>query len=199
MAANSRLTIMGEYSTYNDTDLLTLLREERDQRAYSEIYNRYWAMLFRHGRKMLQDEDDALDVVQDVFTMLWVKSEELQITTSLSSYLYSSVRHSILNLIKRSKIRDTYLNSLEEFLDKGEFVTDNQVRYKEFAGQIEGEINNLPPKMREVFQLSRKLGLSYNQIAIELNISEETVRKQMFRALKKLRLKLGPHLFSMLW
>ena len=188
---------MREYSSYNDNQLLTLLKD-RDRRAYSEIYNRYWALLFRHGRKMLRDEDEALDVVQDVFTMLWVRSEELQINTSLSSYLYSSVRNNILNLIKRSKVRDTYLNSLEDFLDKGEFVTDNAVRYKEFAGQIEEEINKLPPRMREVFQLSRKLGLSYNQIAFELNISDETVRKQMHLALKRLRLKLGPHLFSLL-
>lgn len=188
---------MRDYSSFNDRDLLALLRQ-KDRGAYSEIYNRYWAMLFRHGRKMLQDEDEALDVVQDVFTMLWVKSEELQVHSSLSAYLYTSVRHQILNLFKRSKIKDTYLNSLEEFMSKGEFVTDDQVRYNELAMQIEGEINRLPPRMREVFQLSRNLGLSYNQIAVDLNISDETVRKQMHLALKRLRLRLGPYLFSLL-
>jgi RNA polymerase sigma-70 factor (family 1) len=189
---------MSVYSAYSDQEL-TALMQEGDRTAYTEVYNRYWALLFRHGRKMLQDENEALDVVQDVFTMLWTKARELEVNVSLSSFLYSAVRNQILNMIKHSKIRDRYLNSIELFLDKGAFVTDDQVRYKEFAETIEAEIAKLPPKMRQVFEMSRKLGLSYNQIAVELNISDETVRKQMHRALKQLRLKLGPHLFSFLF
>jgi len=188
---------MPDYQTYTDAELVSRLRSG-DRAAYTEIYNRYWAVLFRHGRKMLQNEDEALDVVHDIFAMLWNKATEIEIQVSLSSFLYSAVRNSILNLMKRSKIRDTYLNSLESFIDKGEFVTDDQMRYKEFAQTIESEIAKLPPKMRQVFEMSRKLGLSYSQIASEMYISDETVRKQMHRALKQLRLKLGPHLFSLL-
>lgn len=188
---------MPDYQTHTDAELVFRLRSG-DRAAYTEIYNRYWPVLFRHGRKMLKNEDEVLDVVHDVFTMLWNKATEIEIQVSLSSFLYSAVRNSILNLMKRSKIRETYLTSLTNFMDKGEFVTDNQVRYKEFAGTIEAEIAKLPPKMRQVFEMSRKLGLSYTQIANELNISDETVRKQMHRALKQLRLKLGPYLFAML-
>lgn len=186
------------HSTSSDVELAALLKKG-DRSAYTEIYNRYWLLLFRHARKMLQDEDEAIDAVQDVFTMLWTKAGILDVNVSLSSFLYTSVRNNILNLIKRSKIRDRYLDSIEAFLDKGEFVTDNEIRYKEFSATIETEISKLPPKMRQVFEMSRKLGLSYSQIAAELQISDETVRKQMYRALKQLRAKLDPHLFSLIF
>lgn len=188
---------MAVYGTLSDQELTALMREG-DRLAYTELYHRYWPLLYRHARKMLQDQDDALDVVQDVFTSLWLKSAELEISMALSSYLYSAVRNAVLNFIKRSKLKNTYLDSLADFLEKGEFVTDEQVRYNEFAATIEAEINKLPPKMREIFILSRNLGLSYSQIAAQLNISDETVRKQMYRALKQLRLRLGPQLFTLI-
>lgn len=186
------------YSALSDNELSQLL-QQLDRAAYTEIYNRYWMLLFRHGRKMLQDDEEALDVVQEVFTMLWAKATEMPINTSLSSFLYTAVRNDILNLMRRGKVKEKYMVSLGNFLDNGSYVTDEQIRYKEFAATIEQEIAKLPPKMKQIFEMSRNLGLSYSQIAQEMDISDETVRKQMHRALKKLRVSLGPHLYSLIF
>lgn len=181
---------MFKYNGLSDSELIGLLRSG-DHAAYTEIYQRYWPILFRHARKMLRDDDEATDVIQEVFTAFWSKSAELILTVSLSSYLYSSTRNKVIDLVNRNKLKNNYLGSLQAFIDKGEFITDNAVREHELSNQIESEIARLPKKMREIFELSRKKNLSYKQIADEIEISEGTVKKQISNAIKILKMKLG--------
>lgn len=187
---------MSFYKTQDDIKLVGLLKKG-DELAFNEIYLRYWPLLFRHARRMLHDEDEALDIVQDIFTNLWTKSEDLFFTTSLSAYLYTSVRNKTINVINKGKLHKNYVNSLQEFINKGTYETDDQIRYNEFATRIENEVNNLPPKMREIFKLRKDQGLSYKQIAQQLNLADETVKKQVYRALKTLRARLSAFLFSL--
>lgn len=179
------------YSKHTDSDLVSLLNIG-DELAYTEIYNRYWAMLYSHARRMLRDDDEAMDVVQDIFTTLWRKASEINFTTSLKSYLYSSVRNQTLNHINRGKLRNNYLDSLIDFIEKGSTETDDQVIFNEFVRQVEKEVNNLPPKMRDIFHLSRNEGLSHKEIAEKLDITDHAVKKSINRTLKLLRVKFSP-------
>jgi RNA polymerase sigma factor (sigma-70 family) len=88
------------------------------------------------------------------------------------------------------KIRANYTKSFQDFLDEGEYITDNYIREKEFSQIIEKEIAALPDKMRQVFELSRRQNLSRKEIAEKLNLSEKTVKNQITNALKILRGKL---------
>ena len=182
---------MANYSAYADEELMDLLWSS-DHSAYAEIYQRYWAPLYRHARKMLQNEEEARDVIQDVFVMLWSKREELDLSVSLSAYLYTTVRNKILNSFKRSKVEDNHLNALKAFINQGENITDYLVRERTLSEIIEHEITLLPERMRQVFELKRKNNFSYKEIAEEMNISDLTVKTQMNKAIKNLRLKLGP-------
>lgn len=181
---------MDLFDELRDQELLALFRNG-EQKAYQVIYKRYWALLFRHARRILQNDEEAKDVVQDIFTMLWMKGPILFVDTTLSAFLYSSLRNKILDLIDRNKVRVDYAASLSSFIDHGELTTDNLIREKELSAAIEKEISFLPEKMREVFELSRKSHLSYREIAEKMNITDNTVKKQMNNALKLLRLKLG--------
>lgn len=178
------------YLQLSDAELTDLLRGGNSH-AYSEIYNRYNKLLFIHAFKMLHDEEEAKDVVQELFTVLWNKRLQLSITGTLSSYLYTATRNRILDSIAHKKVQTQYLNSLQEFLMQGVFITDHHLRESDLAELIEKEIAALPPKMREVFELSRKKHLSHKEIAAELGISETTVKKQVNNAIKILRLKLN--------
>lgn len=181
---------MAALNALSDTELLRLLKEG-DQSAFSQIYDRYWAVLYRYARRLLQDDQSAQDVVQDIFVMLWSKSVDLEVKTSLSSFLYASVRNKILKLFERDKVHSKYLVSLEDFIAKGTNITDDTLRERELAARIELEVGLLPTKMREIFLLSRTEHLSYKEIAEQLDISEHTVKKQVHNATKALRLKLG--------
>jgi len=181
---------MVKYNGLSDSELSDLLKSG-DHAAYTEIYRRYWAILFGHARRMLRDDDEATDVVQDVFTFLWAKCSEVVFTGSISSYLYSSTRNKIIDLVNRNKLKANYLISLEDFINKGDFITDNAVREHELSKQIENEISRLPEKMRQIFELSRKRNLTYKEIADEVEIAEGTVKKQISNAIKILKTKLG--------
>ncbi|WP_285057475.1 RNA polymerase sigma factor [Pedobacter ginsengisoli] len=184
------LNIMAAYSSYTDAELIALLKSG-DRAAFSEVYQRYWPLLFRHARKLLQEDEGAKDVVQDVFISLWAAVFGFNEDTALSAYLYASTRNKILNMFRRNKVAAAHLESLGKFMDQGTNVTDHLVREHMLAKQIEDEIANLPARMREVFELKRKHNLSYKEIATMMNISELTVKTQMNKAIGTLRGKLG--------
>jgi RNA polymerase sigma-70 factor (ECF subfamily) len=177
------------YSTLNDSTLIECLLKG-DELAFAEIYSRYKTVLFLHARRMLQDDEQARDVVQEIFTTIWIKKEELKVITSLKSYLFTSVKHKILNLLLHQKHVEKHMQAMLGVYNAGSFVTDLAVQEKEMAQLIEAEIQNLPARMREVFILSRREELSNKEIAQRMGIAEETVKKQIVYALKILRVKL---------
>lgn len=184
---------MVDYSTLKDYQLLEHL-QGRNHAAYTEIYRRYWHVLFLHSYKILQDEHAAQDVIQDLFTQLWNK-EELGIETSLKAYLYRMSRNLTLNAINREKQKDRYLDSLALYMNQDHCITEDEVRYRELASQIEQGVQMLPPKMKTIFTMSRNEGISHNDIAFELGVSVNTVKSTINRALKVLRSKVTTFLF----
>jgi len=80
------------YRNLADDELLKKLRVG-DHTAYEGIYRRYWAMLFRHAQKILSSDEDARDLIQDLFENLWKRAADIAIESSVSSYLYGMVRY----------------------------------------------------------------------------------------------------------
>ena len=180
---------MNFYQKHSDSALLALISED-DELAFAEIYQRYKGVLFLHAYRILGNEEEAKDVLQELFATLWTKRGTIVLKNNMSAYLYSAIRNRIFDLIAHKKVEEKYIDSLAHFIEEGECVTDQQVREKELGELIEKEIALLPPKMREVFLLSRKENLSYKEIASELRISDKTVKKQVNNALNILREKL---------
>ena len=189
---------MDNYKTYSDVELLALCKAG-DETGFSEIYDRYWAVLYRHAYKLLKEKPTAQDVVQEVFVTLWDKIPNLELQGSLSSYLYTTVRNKILNMIQKEKIHERYITSFGHFIERSETVTDHRIREQMLRERIEREVAHLPTKMRHVFELSRTQHLSYKEIAQELNLSDKTVKKQVSNAIKILRLKLSGFISLAIW
>ncbi|SMD10419.1 RNA polymerase sigma factor [Pedobacter nyackensis] len=181
---------MKDYSELTDQMLGQLILRQ-DKLAYTEIYKRYWSLLYQHARRMLQNDEEAKNVVQDVFLMLWSRAPGLELSGSLASYLYAAVRNKILNIFRKNKIANEHLASLEAFVDQGENITDYQIRERELSQIIEKEIARLPERMQQVFLMKRNENLSYKEIATAMGTTELTVKTQMTNALKVLRKKLG--------
>lgn len=181
---------MQRKTTWNDQLLIERLKQG-DEVAFARLYDRYWPILFQQAHRLLRDEDEIKDVLQDTFTALWEKANTLEPTVSLAAYLHAGVRNRILNQLLRGKVKDKYLASLVHFSTQVATPADFAIREKQLAQQIEDELDRLPDKMREVFELSRKDRLSYHEIGRKLHISQNTVKKQISNALRQLRLKLG--------
>jgi len=184
------LTIMTiNYSQLTDTELVDKLNQY-DKRAFEEVYNRYWLALYNHARRMLKNDDEAADLVQDIFSSVLDKMGTLTFHTTLAAYLFQAIRFRIINLFYREQVRHKYLQSLRAYFDRDETQADDMLRAKEMTELIEREIAALPPKMREVFELSKKAYLSNREIAEIVNISEATVKKHLVVALRRLRARL---------
>lgn len=169
-----------------DTELTSRLRDG-DERAFAEIYGRYWEVLFRHALRILQDREQAQDAVQDVFAALWARHAELDPGARLSAFLYRSVRNRVFDLLDRSKVKEAYLATVVDVARAGQWSVDEQLREKELADILARELADMPAGMRRVFELSREDGLSYKEIAERLHISENTVKVQVSKALRLLR------------
>lgn len=177
----------------NDYELLSLFKAGNEN-AFKLIYERYWQLLYIAACKILKDEDEAKDIVQDVFISFFNKGAALEINVSISVYLYSAVRYKVFDYISRKKVRNHYIDSVDQFIAVGNYGTDSALIEKEINAEIEKEIQNLPQKMKEIFELSRKDQLSHREIADLLDISDKTVKKQINNAIKLIKPKVLNHL-----
>ncbi len=183
---------MLDYSAHSDQEVLEMLKAG-DQLAFNEIYKRYSMQLFYQVNQMLRDEDTSKDIVQELFISLWDKSSNINLGANLAGYLYVAARNRVLKQIQKGKVRNDYVASIAKYATEVSTEMMDTIDEKQLSIIIEREISLLPPKMKEVFELSRKGNFSHKEIAEQLGISDKTVKKQVNKALKILRIKIGPH------
>jgi DNA-directed RNA polymerase specialized sigma24 family protein len=123
------------YKHHNDHELTDLLKSG-DQLAYAEIYHRYHATLYIHAFKRLQLREECRDLVHELFTTLWIKREEITFKTTLSGYLYTSVRNKIFDLLAKQKLKKSYTQSIQDFAETGFITTDYLVRQNQLKAII---------------------------------------------------------------
>lgn len=170
----------------SDRQLLKAFQEGSVE-AFETIHGRYFSKLYTHAFKMLGSAEDAQDVVQEVFITLWVKRDAIHFHTGLTGYLFTAVRNRVLNLIEHQKTYQHHLDALAAFLDETPIPLTNATDQELLFQLFEAEIDHLPRKMRQIFELRRKDELSYAQIADQLSLSDHTVKKQISNAIKILR------------
>lgn len=181
---------MSAYNKYSDSELAELFRSG-DDAAFKEIYVRYDKLLYIFAVKKLEDEGEAMDVVQDVFVWVLNNREKFAVKTALSSYLYKSVLNKIFDIFRHQKTIRKYITQGDYFIDVDSNETDYLIRERDIRDLIDKEIAAMPPRMREVYELKHKQNIDAKQIAQQLEISEHTVNVHLQRSLKLLKGKLG--------
>ena len=189
---------MLDYSLQSDKCLIKHITEQ-DQEAFTVLYNRYWSKLFLHACHILDDDDAAQDIVQEIFTWIWQYSQQIGHIESVSGYMYKTTRNKVLDRIKHEKIKQLKLPEISENLKTTNYSLDDEIYSKELAAIIDSEILKMPEKMRTVFELSRQENLTHKMIADQMGISEQTVRKHVQKALRILRTRLQVSLPTLLW
>lgn len=181
------------YRNFSDHQLASLLIRH-DHAAFTEIFNRYNTLLYLHAYNKLRNDHEARDVVQELFIKLWDKRESVNDKHNLSGYLYRSVMNLIFNHLKHKKVVSVYAREFGKMPNNYEGA-DFLVREKQLAEYIAIEIENLPPRMRAVFNLRHREQMSNKEVAEQLQIAESTVADQMKKALKILRGRMGTYFF----
>lgn len=182
---------MMNYAAQDDASLLRLMKAD-DQDAFTALYNKYWYPLLTYVMKAVRIHSEAEDIVQELFTSLWKRRASLDVQASLSTYLFNSARYMAIRSIEKHINRSNYLQRLSDEQDHGGVPSpETLLHMRNMEAEFEQAIRSLPDKMREIFNLSRQQQLSYKEIALQLGISEETVRKQISNALQRLRNQVG--------
>jgi RNA polymerase sigma-70 factor (family 1) len=187
---------MSDYTKYSDAELAGLFRDG-DDAAFKEIYTRYNKLLFIFAAKKLDDQDEAMDVVQDVFVWVLNNRDKFALRTLLSSYLYKSVLNKIFDIFRHQKTIRKYIDQGDYFIDVDSHETDYLIREKDIAAMIDKEIAAMPPRMREIYELHYKQHLTATEIAGQMGISENTVKVQLQRGLKHMRDNLGILIYAL--
>ena len=167
---------MREYFLASEGELINWLKSS-DEKAFTEIYNRYWERLLAIGYYHTQNKQAAEDVVHEVMMSLWMRKDQLQIQ-SLNAYLGTAVKFAVFKSIVREKRRHQILEEKEhtEALDA-----------KFLEAYLKGVVEQLPEKARMVFHYSRNEQLSVRAIAHKLDLSPKAVEYHITKALKNLR------------
>ena len=167
-----------------------------DQKAFNKLYDFYWEHLFIYVARIVGNDTDAEDIVQEVFVTLWKIREKLDHVNSLKAYLIIIARNRALKHMLDCRNKQSYMDSFAGFLECHENTTEQAISSNELSSLIDAEISLLPSKMQEIFILSRKESLSHKEIARQLDISHLTVKKQISNSIKYLKLKLGNEYLS---
>lgn len=162
-----------------------------NERAFYELYKRYNTLLLIYANRKLADKEEAKDVVQEVFVRFWDQRANLAADLSVSAYLYKAVLNKVLNIYRHKDVLQRFETEQINYASTSANDTDFLIREKEIKAMIDQEIEAMPPRMREIYQLKKQYFLSTKAIAEKLALSEHTVSTQLKRAAKLLKDKFG--------
>jgi len=169
---------------------------------FEQVFRKYHDSLFLYAHKFVADESVALDIVQDVFTLVWEKEKQQLGDEHLKAYLFSAVRNQSLNYLKHQKIvrkHQQQHQSLESEMEIRYYESgEKSLIQKENLDQIYEAVNSLSDINREIIELSRFEGLKNKEIADRLQLPVRTVETRIFRALNELRKKLSEKVIRIL-
>lgn len=166
------------------------------KKTYVSLFEKHYSNLMFYATRFV-DEDEAEDIIQDVFFELWNRRDKVEFGENIKSFLYRSVYTKALNVIKHKTIVENYnaeevllQNSRLEFYQPDNTDVIRRIESLELRKEIYSAINSLPEKCREIFKLSYIYNHTNKEISEILGISLRTVEAHMYKALKFLRDKL---------
>jgi RNA polymerase sigma-70 factor (ECF subfamily) len=173
--------------------------QQGNMAVFEQVFRNYYERLCNYANTIVNDMDEAEEIVQATFMGLWEKRAQVKIHTALKSYLYQSVHNSCLNHLDHMKVRKAHH---EYSMHHSEVASDAGAQLaiaNELETEIERAISSLPPQCQTVFRLSRFEGLSYAEIAQQLSISVKTIENHMGKALRIMREQLKDYLPLLMW
>lgn len=172
-------------STYDSNENLVKGLMAGEEIAYACLVEKYHHSLCVYADSLINDSAGAEDIVQNVLIRVWEKRKKLRTEHSIKSFLYRSVYNEFIDQYRKNKsvsvLERKYIEALDSMVEKDESAFENKIRL------VSKEIENLPPKCKTVFLMSKKDGLSNVEISENLKISTKTVEAHIFRAFKIIR------------
>ncbi len=177
----------------NNTDDKTLILQlqKNEVEAFDALFHKYSEKLFRFSFSLLKNEEDSKEIVQESFLRIWKKREEIDLAKSFKSFLFTISYNLIVDQM-RLRLKDKeYRQFLVSFFESEKYSIKSDLDYNTIVGQVRKAVDELPTKRKQIYTLSREVGLSHKEIAERMGITAKTVENQITLALKHLKNSLG--------
>jgi RNA polymerase sigma-70 factor, ECF subfamily len=169
----------------NEKELISVLKQGSKE-AFTSLYKMYWKQVYNFSRLYLTNPTSAEEVVQEVFIKIWESREFIREDDNFKGLLFIITRNLIFNHHRKNLNEEFYKVTVLAAMEEPYHV-EEEIEAKNLSEYIDLLISELPPRRREIFNLSRKEHKSYKEIALLLDISEKTVENQISEALKYLK------------
>lgn len=172
--------------TKSDKDLLLLIQKD-DKVAFYNIYERYSKRLYGFVVRYTKLEADAEEIVQEVFVKIWESRNKIDVYSSFETFLFTIAYNTTMSLLRKRSSEKKYLDHLKTIQVNNSPDLIDEIHFNELKEKVQSLLNELTPRQKEIFQLSREDGLTHDEIAKKLNISVNTVKKHMVNTLAFLK------------
>lgn len=171
---------------YDENEILRLI-SEGDGNAFATLFRHYNKKIYTLAWRLTESSDLAEEIVQDVFLKIWLKQADLLSINHFENYLFIVARNQVFTTLKKLSRRRTI--SLEDDLEinSDQTTPESQLVHKESLTLLQQAVSRLPTQQHTVYHLSKERGLTREQIAEQLNLSPETIKVHLAKAMRSIR------------
>jgi RNA polymerase sigma-70 factor (family 1) len=178
------------HGLHNEQELLQLIAQGNET-AFKQIVDAYWTKVYGQALAYSKSVPLAEELTQDTFIAIWMNRERLSAVANFPGYLFMIVRNKLLNTLRQKLAATTPVDNMA--LEETTWRPDAQLEYRQVYDLLLKAMEALPPMRKKVFMMSRLEGKSYEEIAGELQISRNTVKEHIVKALNILRSHFAQH------
>jgi RNA polymerase sigma-70 factor (family 1) len=171
---------------------------DKDPEAFNEVYDKLYRKLFFFAKSLINNTEEARDIVTESFIKLWAQKNTFSNMAHLQVYFYSVIKNACIDYLRKDKLRTKIENQLSQSEPLHENAIERKYQEAELIQLLYERINQLPERMQQVFKLTYLDGYSRAEVAQMLNLSENTIRNTNAAAMKALRLTLGVEQFMLI-
>lgn len=170
---------------YQDEEII-LLKALRsgNQQAFEQIYKLYSARIYWNIFKLVKSEDNAKELLQEVFFKIWEKRLNIDPEQSFRSYLFQISKNTVYSYLRKNNLEKQVRDYLKLHHTEGYSHVEEHIEYSESEEFLNQTIAQLPPKRREIFKLCKLEGKSYEEVSAQLGISTSTINDHIVKATK---------------
>lgn len=164
---------------------------------FSYLYELYASQLFAFIFKLTRSKNQTEEIIQETFIKIWFHRSQINPEQSFKSYLFTIARNLVLNELRRQINHPVFSDYIEycNMEELSENKTEQKLDFDEFNNRLQEGKRKLTPRQQEIFELNKEYGLSVQEIATRISISEQSVRNQLSAALQELKKEMKDYYF----
>jgi RNA polymerase sigma-70 factor (family 1) len=186
---------LAHHTLHNELETIRLVTQG-DEKAFAILFYHYKDKLYTYALRLTDEAELAEEMVQDVFLKIWINRAELKKIDSIDAYLFTIIRNQSYNAIKKRAHEAVILKELSFNMTEMQNSTEETVIVNNYQTLLQKVVSQLPPQQKLIYDLSRSQGLKHEEIAQQLQISKNTVKVHLVKALHTIRSAFYNHAIS---